>query len=77
MVALPLALLPVLPLPPMTLAWLLPLGFVVCLVQFTLYPLAVAFSNDHVEGERRVSLTAMLLVTSVSVPVSARWRPVR
>lgn len=62
-VALPLALLPVLPLPPMTLAWLLPLGFVVCLVQFTLYPLAVAFSNDHVEGERRVSLTAMLLVT--------------
>ncbi|MCE4069936.1 MULTISPECIES: MFS transporter [Pseudomonas] len=62
-VALPLALLPVLPLPPMTLAWLLPLGFVVCLVQFTLYPLAVAFSNDHVEGEHRVSLTAMLLVT--------------
>ncbi|MFV3368187.1 MFS transporter [Pseudomonas sp. NY15435] len=62
-VALPLALLPMLPLPPMTLAWLLPLGFVVCLVQFTLYPLAVAFSNDHVEGEHRVSLTAMLLVT--------------
>jgi hypothetical protein len=25
--------------------------------------LAVAFSNDHVEGDRRVSLTAMLLVT--------------
>jgi MFS family permease len=32
-------------------------------VQFCLYPLAVAFSNDHVEGDRRVSLTAMLLVT--------------
>ena len=33
------------------------------MVQFCLYPLAVAFSNDHVEGDRRVSLTAMLLVT--------------
>ena len=62
-VALPLAALPLLPVPPISLAWLLPMGFVVCLVQFTLYPLAVAFSNDHVEGERRVSLTAMLLVT--------------
>jgi MFS family permease len=38
-------------------------GFVVSLLQFCLYPLAVAFANDHVEGERRVSLTAMLLVT--------------
>lgn len=38
-------------------------GFLVSLLQFCLYPLAVAFSNDHVEGERRVSLTAMLLVT--------------
>ncbi|WP_225772713.1 MFS transporter [Pseudomonas sp. Marseille-Q5115] len=38
-------------------------GFVVSLLQFCLYPLAVAFSNDHVESERRVSLTAMLLVT--------------
>lgn len=56
--ALPLALLPSLPMEAM-----LPMGFLVCLVQFTLYPLAVAFSNDHVEGERRVSLTAMLLVT--------------
>nr|WP_294973525.1 MFS transporter [uncultured Pseudomonas sp.] len=63
--ALPLALLPMLPLPEMSLslALLLPMGFLVCLVQFTLYPLAVAFSNDHVEGDRRVSLTAMLLVT--------------
>ncbi|WP_152221926.1 MFS transporter [Pseudomonas sp. SCB32] len=63
--ALPLAFLPMLPLPDMSLslALLLPMGFLVCLVQFTLYPLAVAFSNDHVEGDRRVSLTAMLLVT--------------
>jgi MFS family permease len=38
-------------------------GFVVSALQFCLYPLAVAFSNDHVESERRVSLTAMLLVT--------------
>lgn len=38
-------------------------GFLVSLLQFCLYPLAVAFSNDHVESERRVSLTAMLLVT--------------
>ncbi|WP_026145057.1 MFS transporter [Pseudomonas asplenii] len=38
-------------------------GFVVSLLQFCLYPLAVAFSNDHIEGDRRVSLTAMLLVT--------------
>ncbi|MCO8163442.1 MFS transporter [Pseudomonas sp. 21LCFQ010] len=41
--------------------------FIVCflaaLMQFSLYPLAVAFSNDHVEAERRVSLTAMLLMT--------------
>ncbi|MCL6691679.1 MFS transporter [Pseudomonas sp. R3.Fl] len=56
--ALPLAVLPSLPMEAMV-----PMGFMVCLVQFTLYPLAVAFSNDHVEGERRVSLTAMLLVT--------------
>jgi len=39
------------------------MGFVASLLQFALYPLAVAFSNDHVEGERRVSLTAMLLMT--------------
>lgn len=38
-------------------------GFVVSLLLFSLYPLAVAFANDHVEGEMRVSLTAMLLVT--------------
>lgn len=57
-VALPLAILPQVPL-----EVLFALGFLCSLVQFCLYPLAVAFSNDHVEGDRRVSLTAMLLVT--------------
>jgi MFS family permease len=57
-VALPLAILPSVPL-----EVLFVLGFLCSLVQFCLYPLAVAFSNDHVEGDRRVSLTAMLLVT--------------
>ncbi len=56
--ALPLAILPAVPL-----EVLFAVGFVVSLLQFCLYPLAVAFSNDHVEGDRRVSLTAMLLVT--------------
>jgi len=56
--ALPLALLPSVPV-----EVLFGVGFAVSLLQFSLYPLAVAFSNDHVEGERRVSLTAMLLVT--------------
>ncbi len=58
LVALPLALMPRVPL-----ELLLPLGFLVSMLQFSLYPLAVAFSNDHVEAERRVSLTAMLLIT--------------
>ncbi|TWI53555.1 putative MFS family arabinose efflux permease [Pseudomonas duriflava] len=57
-VGLPLALLPHVPL-----AFLLLLGFMVSLLLFVLYPLAVALSNDHIEAERRVSLTAMLLVT--------------
>jgi MFS family permease len=56
--ALPLAILPQVPL-----EILFGAGFMVSLLQFCLYPLAVAFSNDHVESERRVSLTAMLLVT--------------
>ncbi len=56
--AAPLAILPDVPL-----ELLFAMGFVVSLLQFSLYPLAVAFSNDHVESERRVSLTAMLLVT--------------
>nr|WP_298139663.1 MFS transporter [uncultured Pseudomonas sp.] len=58
LVALPLALAPQVSLLP-----LLGVGFVVSLLMFSLYPLAVAFANDHVEGERRVSLTATLLVT--------------
>ena len=56
--ALPLAILPTVPLEVLFVA-----GFFCSLVQFCLYPLAVAFSNDHVEADRRVSLTAMLLVT--------------
>jgi MFS family permease len=56
--ALPLAVFPNVPM-----EVLLAVGFVASLLQFSLYPLAVAFSNDHVEGERRVSLTAMLLMT--------------
>lgn len=56
--ALPLAIMPQVPL-----EVLFVVGFLCSLVQFCLYPLAVAFSNDHVEGDRRVSLTAMLLVT--------------
>ncbi|MHA6494587.1 MFS transporter [Pseudomonas borbori] len=56
--ALPLALMPQVALP-----LLMGIGFVVSLLMFSLYPLAVAFANDHVEGERRVSLTATLLVT--------------
>lgn len=56
--AAPLAILPSVPL-----ELLFGIGFLISLLQFCLYPLAVAFSNDHVESERRVSLTAMLLVT--------------
>lgn len=56
--ALPLAILPQASLP-----LLFAGGFAVCVLQFSLYPLAVALANDHVEAERRVSLTAMLLVT--------------
>jgi len=37
-------------------------GFAVCSFQFCLYPLGVAFANDHVKPERRVSLSAMLLI---------------
>ncbi|GIZ13814.1 MFS transporter [Pseudomonas sp. NCCP-436] len=56
--ALPLAVLPKVFLP-----LLIAVGFLASLMQFSLYPLAVALANDHVEPERRVSLTAMLLVT--------------
>jgi MFS family permease len=58
-----LATLPLALAPQVTLPLLFGVGFVVSLLMFSLYPLAVAFANDHVEGERRVSLTATLLVT--------------
>ncbi|WP_447588190.1 MFS transporter [Aquipseudomonas campi] len=38
-------------------------GFVTGMLLFTLYPLAVALGNDHVEQPRRVALSAMLLTT--------------
>ncbi|UHM91071.1 MFS transporter [Rahnella victoriana] len=41
---------------------LLGIGFVVSLMQFTLYPLVVALANDMIEPERRVSLSACLLM---------------
>jgi len=58
LLAFPLAILPNVPLEA-----LFVIGFFASLMQFCLYPLAVAFSNDHIEGDRRVSLTAMLLMT--------------
>jgi MFS family permease len=54
---------PLAALPEVFLGLLIGIGFLVSLMQFSLYPLAVALANDHVEPERRVSLTAMLLVT--------------
>ncbi|HCN63791.1 MAG TPA: MFS transporter [Pseudomonas sp.] len=57
-VALPLAIFPQVPVEVLFVA-----GFLSALLQFCIYPLAVAFANDHIESERRVSLTAMLLVT--------------
>lgn len=39
------------------------LSGVLGVLQFTLYPLGAAFANDHVESERRVSLSAILLMT--------------
>lgn len=58
-----LAALPLAVLPQPMLVLLFAVGFIVCALQFSLYPLAVALANDHVEAERRVSLTAMLLIT--------------
>ncbi len=55
--ALPLALLPRIDFPV-----LLIVGFIVSMLQFTLYPLAVALANDMIEPERRVSLAACLLM---------------
>lgn len=43
--------------------WLLiVLSCVFGVLQFTLYPLGAAFANDHVEADRRVSLSAILLM---------------
>ncbi|CCG85416.1 MFS transporter [Erwinia piriflorinigrans] len=55
--ALPLALLTELGFP-----LLLVLGFIVSMLLFSLYPLAVALANDLIEPERRVSLAACLLM---------------
>lgn len=57
-----LAALPLAILPHITFPLLLTIGFVVSMLQFTLYPLAVALANDLVEPERRVSLAACLLM---------------
>ncbi|QDQ86933.1 MFS transporter [Alcaligenaceae bacterium SJ-26] len=38
------------------------LSCVVGILLFTLYPLGAAFANDHVEADRRVSLSAVLLM---------------
>lgn len=38
-------------------------GGLCCMLFFSLYPLAVAFANDNIEAEKRVSLTAVLLTT--------------
>jgi MFS family permease len=55
--SLPLALLPHIDFPV-----LLVVGFIVSMLQFTLYPLVVALANDLIEPERRVSLAACLLM---------------
>ncbi|WP_156294124.1 MFS transporter [Serratia oryzae] len=55
--SLPLALLP-----HIDFAFLLAVGFIVSMLQFTLYPLAVALANDLIAPERRVSLAACLLM---------------
>jgi len=39
------------------------LSAIMGVLQFTLYPLGAAFANDHVEHERRVGLSAVLLIT--------------
>ena len=38
-------------------------GSLCCMLLLSLYPLAVAFANDNIEAEKRVSLTAVLLTT--------------
>ncbi|KRW62427.1 MFS transporter [Pseudomonas sp. TTU2014-080ASC] len=61
-IALAVASLPLAVMTEASMATLLVFGFIVCALQFCLYPLAVALANDHVEADRRVSLTAVLLV---------------
>ncbi|TDN60747.1 cyanate permease [Scandinavium goeteborgense] len=57
-----LASLPLSILPHLGFYWLLGIAFVSSMAMFSLYPLGVAIANDHVEAERRVSLTACLLM---------------
>lgn len=58
-----LAALPLAILPHIEFHLLLGIGFVVGMLQFTLYPLVVALANDMIEPERRVSLAACLLMS--------------
>lgn len=50
-------------LPHISFALLLGIGFIVGMLQFTLYPLVVALANDLIESDRRVSLAACLLMS--------------
>lgn len=43
-------------------SWILGIAFVSSMAMFSLYPLGVAIANDRVDAERRVSLTASLLM---------------
>ncbi|MCY1339507.1 putative MFS-type transporter YcaD [compost metagenome] len=47
---------------PVPLALLLGCGFVIGLMQFSLYPLALALANERVESHERVSLAGLFLV---------------
>jgi MFS family permease len=47
---------------PVTAHWLLGCGFLIGLMQFSLYPLALALANDGVESHERVSLAGLFLV---------------
>ncbi len=58
LIALPQAIFTDLPIPLIFLG-----GGISCMLFFSLYPLAVAFANDNIEAEKRVSLTAVLLTT--------------
>lgn len=43
-------------------SWLLLMAFISSMTMFSLYPLVVAIANDRIDPERRVSLTACLLM---------------